>query len=253
MATVAIGDVHGNLAALRDLVGQLDSEITHSDVVVFLGDYIDRGPDSRGCIDAVLDFRARCRGKVVCLRGNHEDWLLRTRRDYSRHSWLLGMNGLHTIHSYSPEAARTIREALAEAGLRPYLGRWELPYGAFFDALPPAHRVFFDKLELLFESEDCICSHAGLNPDVTALSEQDEEALVWGADGFPSRYRGERPIVYGHWRNPELTGQGWPTPRIIGNTVGIDTIEHGVLTAIRMPERQVFQSARYVTEESSST
>jgi serine/threonine protein phosphatase 1 len=47
------------------------------DTIVFLGDYIDRGPDSRACIDATLDFRGRSAARVVCLRGNHEDWLLR--------------------------------------------------------------------------------------------------------------------------------------------------------------------------------
>jgi serine/threonine protein phosphatase 1 len=252
MATLAIGDIHGNLAALCDLVSRLEAEIDASDVVVFLGDYIDRGQDSRGCIDEILEFRARCRGEVVCLRGNHEDWMLRTQKDYSRHSWLLGMGALETIHSYSPVAAQTIREALTEAGLRLYIGRWELPYGAFFDSMPVTHRAFFDELALLFESEHCICTHAGLDPRVATLSEQKDEALVWGADGFPSRYQAERCVVYGHWHNPELNEQRWPSPRIVGNTIGIDTIEHGILMAIRMPERQVYQSKRYVTEGAAS-
>jgi serine/threonine protein phosphatase 1 len=55
--TVAVGDVHGNLAALIDLLGQLGAELRERDVLVFLGDYIDRGPDTRGCIDAILEFR----------------------------------------------------------------------------------------------------------------------------------------------------------------------------------------------------
>jgi serine/threonine protein phosphatase 1 len=91
MATIAIGDIHGNLRALDDLLGRVRDDITLSDTVVFLGDYIDRGPDSKGCIDRILDFRREIIGEVVCLRGNHEDWLLRTMDDYTRHSWLMGI------------------------------------------------------------------------------------------------------------------------------------------------------------------
>lgn len=82
-----------NRQALNDVLGQLRGDVTRSETVVFLGDYIDRGPDSRGCIDAILEFQHEVTAAVVCLRGNHEDWFLQTRRDYSRHSWLLGWDG----------------------------------------------------------------------------------------------------------------------------------------------------------------
>ena len=92
MATIAIGDIHGNAKALQDLLGQLAAELTAADTVVFLGDYIDRGPDSRGCIERILQFRAGTVAKVVTLAGNHEDWLLRSLSDPTRHSWILGMD-----------------------------------------------------------------------------------------------------------------------------------------------------------------
>ena len=141
MATIAIGDIHGNLAALLDLLEQLRVDIAEGDAVVFLGDYIDRGPDARGCIDAILSFRDDNPAEVVCLRGNHEDWLLRTQNDFTRHSWLLGMDGLSTIRSYSTEADRALRDALAEAGLQLYIGHCSLPYDKFFDAVPLSHRA----------------------------------------------------------------------------------------------------------------
>ncbi len=108
MSTVAVGDIHGNLPALDDVIGQLRAEIDVDDTVVFLGDYIDRGPDSKGCVDAILAFRAERSAQVVCLCGNHEDWLLRTLRDPTRHSWLLGMDGfsgqrLYQNRRYEPE------------------------------------------------------------------------------------------------------------------------------------------------------
>ena len=245
MATVAVGDIHGNLAALVDLLGQLRTQLAEGDVVVFLGDYIDRGPDSRGCVDAILTFRDESRADVVCLRGNHEDWLLRTQQDYAHHSWLLGMDALDTVRSYSPDAERALREARREAGLRLFEGRCALPYGVFFDAVPVSHHAFFAQLKPYFQSDDCICTHAGLDPRATGLENQTLESLVWGHAAFQADYRGEPTVVYGHWNNADLDAYGWPTPRIAGNTIGIDTISHGVLTAIRMPDRYVFQSARH--------
>jgi len=96
----------------------------------------------RGCIDAILVFRDQVRAQVVC--GNHEDWMLRTMGDYSRHSWFLGMQPLDTIRSYSQDAARALRKAAREAGLQLFARGCELLYRVFFDAMPPAHRAFFE-------------------------------------------------------------------------------------------------------------
>lgn len=245
MATIAVGDIHGNLPALLDLLDQVGSEVTRDDVVVFLGDYIDRGPDPRGCIEAILSFRARSLASVVGLRGNHEDWLLRTLADYSRHSWLLGLDALETVRSYSPEAERLLRDAIREAGLGLFLGHAKLPYDAFFDAVPALHRAFLSGLAFCFESPDCICTHAGLDPSVERLAEQQPQSFVWGHTAFPDEYRGALPVVYGHWNNAELDATGWPHPKSIGNTIGIDTIAHRVLTAVRLPDRHVYQSRRH--------
>lgn len=245
MATIAIGDVHGNSAALDDLLAQLRRVVREGDTVVFLGDYIDRGPNSKECVDAILAFQQDVTAEVVCLCGNHEDWLLRTLRDYSRHSWLLGMEGFVTIRSYSPEAEQALRHAASEAGLELYLGPCALPYEVFFDSVPPAHLQFFESLRSSYQSPDCFCSHGGLDPRISHLQDQTSKALISGAAGFPDRYDGAETVVYGHWNNANLNADGWPAPRIVGRTIGIDTIAHGVLTAIRLPDQRVFQSARY--------
>lgn len=108
MATIAIGDVHGNIAALDDLLRQLGDEVRPDDVVVFLGDYIDRGPDSKACIDRILALEWELPGAVVCLCGNHDDWFLRTMRGSRQHTWLLATNAFQTIQSYSVDAARIL-------------------------------------------------------------------------------------------------------------------------------------------------
>jgi serine/threonine protein phosphatase 1 len=245
MATIAVGDIHGSLEALDDLLRQLREAVGAGDTVVFLGDYIDRGPRSRECVDALLEFRGNVGAAVSFLCGNHEDWLLRTRRDYRRHSWLLGMEAFDTIRSYSVEAAVALREAVAAAGPALFLERAALPYDLFFDVVPESHMEFFESLLTHHEGPDCICAHGGLDPSGVPLENQSRNALLWGGDGFPEDYRGAEIVVYGHWNNAEVDLQRWPHPRILGRTIGLDTISHGVLTAMRLPDRHVFQSARY--------
>jgi len=244
VATIAVGDIHGNRSALNDILGQISGRVGADDTVVFLGDYIDRGPDTRGCVDAILEFRRNVRAEVVCLLGNHEDWLLRTLRDHRRHSWLLGMEAIDTIRSYSLDAALVLSKAVSNARAELYLEHGSLPYEVFFDSVPQEHIRFFESLRLYHQSAECVCSHGGLDPRIDRLEEQSREALIWGAGSFPNGYEGTEPVVYGHWDNAVLTA-GWPTPAIVGRTIGIDTISHGVLTALRLPDRRVFQSARY--------
>jgi serine/threonine protein phosphatase 1 len=154
------------------------------------------------------------------------------------------MEGLDTIRSYSAEAERMLGLALVDAGLSLYTGRIALPYDLFFDAMPSSHLQFLDELQLSFATEDCLCSHAGVAPAL-ALEHQTANTLVWGSSDFPSAYRGATTIVYGHWNDAVLDERQWPQPNIRANTIGVDTIASGVLTAIRLPDRRVFQSAKH--------
>lgn len=246
MATIAVGDIHGNLPALADVLDQLRRELQPGDTVVFLGDYIDRGPDSKGCVDAILKFRSETDADVVPLIGNHEDWLLRTFHDHRRHSWLLGMEAFDTIRSYSAEAEAILRDATSRSAAAVYSEQEPLPYEVFFDAVPDAHLEFFRDLRLYHRTDDCVCTHGGLDPRVTELRKQSPHDLIWGGGTFPDGYNGADIVVYGHRNNATLDADGWPGPTIVGQTIGIDTISHGVLTAIRLPDRRLFQSARAI-------
>jgi serine/threonine protein phosphatase 1 len=245
MATIAVGDIHGNAAALSDLLDKIFPELTGADTVVFLGDYIDRGSDTRDCIDQILRFQESAPSAVITLMGNHEDWLLRTCRDYTRHSWILGMEAFETIRSYSPDAEEHLRRELEGAGMDLVTGRVHIPYDVFMNHVPHRHMSFFQDLRLYCRTPDAICVHGGIDPLGGELEEQDRESLLWGTDAFPAHYHGSNLIVYGHWNSPALDQAGWPQPAVSGCTIGIDTISHGVLTAIRLPDRRVFQSQRH--------
>src|SRR5262245_874946 len=172
MATIAIGDIHGYFPALDDLLGQIGDEVQDSDTVVFLGDYIDRGPNSRECVEAILEFRRERQAEVVCVCGNHGDWFLRTLRDYRRHSWLLGMEALDTILGYSPQAAQTLRDAASAAGLELITSPPALPYDLFFNHVPGRHVRVFETLVPYQRTADCVCVHGGLDPHVAPVQDQ---------------------------------------------------------------------------------
>jgi serine/threonine protein phosphatase 1 len=244
MATFAVGDIHGQVAPLREVLAQIGPEAAAGDTVVFLGDYIDRGRESKACVEAILAFTAATPATVVCLMGNHEEWMLESWRDPTRHSWLLGMDGLRTVRSYSPAAAHAIDMAAQREGHGLYGGAVALPYERFIEAMPADHRTFFESLRLFHETAECLCSHGGVDATIASLADQGD-ALIWGGPGFPEDYTGTRPIVYGHHNDAAIDADDWPHARIIGATYGLDTIAHGVLTAIRLPGPRFYQSGRH--------
>jgi serine/threonine protein phosphatase 1 len=245
MASIAIGDIHGNVAALDDLLAQLEPTLTSQDTIVFLGDYIDRGTHSSQVVDRILHLRHESKATVVALKGNHEHWLLKTMADYTKHSWLLATEAYSTIRSYSAAAADALHAAALTIDRDAlYGGLAPLPYDRFFDALPPAHVSFFRELLLFHQTADGTFVHAGVDVEIQSLEKQSPFALLMGTFTFPDRYAGPSVVVYGHHDNADVRN-GWPHPRVAPWTIGIDTISHGVLTAVRLPDRTIYQSAKY--------
>jgi hypothetical protein len=207
MATVAVGDIHGHRHALDDVLAQIRDEIGERDRVVFLGDYIDRGHDSGGCIDSILRFRREISAEVVCLLGNHEDGFVQTRRDHRRHSWLLGMEAFDTIRSYSVDAARVLRDAVTLAGPELFLGGCTLPYDVFFDCLPENPYSILRRFTAVLPGSGLRVHAWGTGPRVAGVHAQAPDALLWSADGFPHLYDGLETVVYGHWNNAVLNDE----------------------------------------------
>jgi serine/threonine protein phosphatase 1 len=204
----AIGDIHGRLDLLRQL-----SALVHADayqrqaprnVVISLGDYIDRGPQSREVIEFLL--RERLPGfEHVHLKGNHEDIMMHFLADASFGPNWLTYGGRATLESYgiaAPEA-HAGDEEMERARL------------AFARALPPDHLDFLRGLKLLHEEGDYAFVHAGVKPGV-ALDAQREEDLLWIRDEFlSSNAEFGKIVVHGHTIAP--------TPDVRRNRIGIDT------------------------------
>jgi len=241
--TYAIGDIHGDLQALDALLAQVEPLLTPADTLVFLGDFLDRGPDSRGVLERVVGLRASAPCPVHGLLGNHEEWFLRTYRDPTRHSWLLGMDGLETVRSYSQSAAELLRSELDRAGVELIKGKLALPYHVFFEQVPAEHLSFLEGLVPFLRTPDVVCVHGGARSGV-AVEAQSPHDLVWGPATFPEDYEGPDLLVYGHRCDGLLDLAGRAAPRVgpAGRTYGIDTIGRGVLTCLRFPDLAVFQS-----------
>ncbi len=249
MATIAIGDVHGNLPALESLLEKVEPDLRPDDHLVFLGDLIDRGPDARGCVERIVALAASSEATVLTVLGNHEQWMLKSFHDPTSHSWLMGMNGLVTVESYDPEAAAMLGLQLREHGPALLTEKRKLSYELFFDAMPASHLALIADAPTFHRTDDVICAHAGVPGDGDALEDADEHGLVWGVTNFPGSYGGKLPVAFGHWDDAVLGKDGWPYPNVHENGCwGLDTISHGVLTAVRFPDETVIQSERFVLE-----
>ena len=186
--TYAIGDIHGCYTQLRNLLRHCEEHRGQNPYrLVFLGDYIDRGPRSRETVELLMKTQASDPERVICLRGNHDDMALEAARGGDSQMWLLN-GGDATLHSYRVPHARDLpREHLDWMG-----------------ALPLAHadnRRFF--------------VHAGVEPGVP-LDQQDRFTLLWIREPFLSDPRDHGLfIVHGHT----------PTevPEMLPNRLNLDT------------------------------
>jgi calcineurin-like phosphoesterase family protein len=192
-AVYAVGDVHGRLDLLEDLLSRIAEDARHHPAdharqLVFLGDYVDRGSESRGVVERLLDDPMPGFSKIY-LMGNHEEAMLAFLEGASDGLDWLSFGGLETLLSYgvplrslprSEGSARALRQALAEA-------------------VPQSHIDFFKSCTLHHSVGDYLFVHAGVRPGI-ALERQNPADLMWIRDDF---LRSKIPlpgriVVHGH-------------------------------------------------------
>ncbi|MET0275131.1 MAG: metallophosphoesterase family protein [Phenylobacterium sp.] len=219
----AIGDVHGRLDVLEPLLRDIAQDVTESrpaetPMLVFLGDYVDRGPDSKRVVDLILKMSTHKDFETRILKGNHEEALLQFLDEPPFGSDWMEHGGGPTLASYGvqPPATRTDREA------------WARVRDEFDRVLPREHRDFYQNLELLLTVGDYAFVHAGVKPGV-ALEHQVERDLLWIRQEFLEE-KGPYGKVIVHGHSPSEEAQLTPY------RLGIDTGAYatGVLTAVRL-------------------
>ncbi len=205
----AIGDIHGRadlLAAMHQLVLGDAAQLTPGTdrIVVYMGDYVDRGLESRQVIDLLID-EPMPGFETVHLLGNHDAWLLSFLVDAQVGPTWLRYGGDVTLHSYGVRLGAPASEA----------SYYEKLQAALRARLPRDHVEFLRDLELSFETGDYLFVHAGVRPGVP-LEHQAAEDLLWIREPFlSSNHDFGKVVVHGHTVESE--------PIVRSNRIGIDT------------------------------
>jgi len=189
--TIAIGDIHGHADALKRLLYEIRP--SNSDTIVPLGDYVNRGPDSRGVIETLIELAEHCR--VFPILGNHDEMMLEARNNRDALDRFRYDGGDHTCGSYSSDA-------------------WF--YADSLRFVPDEHWEFLNRCLPFYEGDDCIFTHASYDPFL-AMKDQPARLLRWTsiATGAPVPHVSGKIVVVGH--TPELF------LRHYGHLVCIDT------------------------------
>lgn len=204
----AIGDIHGQIDDMHRVLEMIQADGGADAEVVFLGDYVDRGPDSKAVVQALIDGTKAGRN-WVCIKGNHDRYLTRFVADATVYDpatrpdlfWLNPrLGGDKTLLSYGVEATDghpldPIHEAARAA-------------------VPQAHLDFLQALPLMHQTDDLVFVHAGLRPGVV-LTAQKENDILWIRDGFLDHTAPfEKLVVHGH--------TALDAPEHAGNRVNLD-------------------------------
>jgi serine/threonine protein phosphatase 1 len=223
---VAIGDIHGQCTKLHSLLVKLEEAgVGPSDMIVFLGDYIDRGPDTKGVLDTLLEMEAT-RPNTIFLRGNHEQMILDARERFDQ--GFCANNPLGT----SETGLFWFTEGAKET-LRSYEGSSSIHWCR---RIPEQHWQFMVRTRMQFELSPYLFVHAGIVPARVVWTEFDGipvDPRLWIRDQFIGSTDdfGGRIVVFGH--TPTRDG----LPAVFRNKIGIDTGAGygGPLTAVVLP------------------
>ena len=219
---IAIGDIHGCAQTLHELLQKLQIYFNKGYTFVFIGDYIDRGPDSARVFDILMQLAET--ESCVFLRGNHEQMMMDALQGKNRRLWMMN-GGLQTIASFTADD--------------------------FYTQLPDRYRTFLEQTRLYFDTPDFFFTHGGLEPHIPIHAQltdpQQASDFLWERAHIGaslSSIAWEKPVVFGHT----------PVPEVINDALrlGIDTgcvFNHrpdmGFLSAVVLPERR-FLHQEYV-------
>lgn len=164
MNIYAIGDVHGCIDELNLLLKQIDAEIQPDDIIVMLGDYVDRGPDSYGVVERLIALKSTMGDRLICLKGNHEDMMFN-----DKNTWLF--NGARQTEKSYEDVGKPIS----------------------------VHKDFYDSLETYYSYGRYVFVHAGLDPTLS-LDNQADQDMLWSrrSVGYDGDYVDNMFVVYGH-------------------------------------------------------
>lgn len=219
MRCYVIGDIHGCLNELACLLEGIPLE--PSDRIVFLGDYVDRGPDSKGVISRLIEWQRKGEQELIFLKGNHEDMFLS----------YLGLGGSYgEMFLFNGGGATLTSYGVSAKNLSPQ---------ETFSMIPLDHIAFLKSLKTYYMMEPFMCVHAGIHP-LKPLSRQIKEEMLWIRDEFilnshPLPYT----VLFGHTPQMEVL---FHLPYKIGLDTGL--VYGNLLSCLEVNEKVLFQIGR---------
>ncbi|MDE3016698.1 MAG: serine/threonine protein phosphatase [Pseudomonadota bacterium] len=222
----AIGDIHGMLAPLQQLHHRIKADEKRSGaketLIVFLGDYIDRGKRSKEVVDYLIE-QQRSGQRYIFLKGNHEQGMLQFLADPVRGSLWLKWGGIETIASYGIDPFTAVNGSGALPRLAANLQ----------NALPPEHQQFYRNLKPLHEEDGYIFVHAGLRPGVPLAEQKEQDLLSIREEFVDANHAFGKQIVFGHTI--------FEAPYHKNGKIGVDTGAYmtGTLTCAVLEENRV--------------
>ena len=219
MRSYVIGDIHGCLDELRCLIEALPLE--SGDRMVFLGDYIDRGPDSKGVVTYMLDLQKTDDLELVCLKGNHEDMFMAYLGLPGEHGDMFLYNGgVATLNSYGINSKNVSLDEIN-------------------DRIPRRHFEFFENLKPYWLMEPFLCVHAGIHPS-KRLEDQTDSDLLWIRNEFIYNSHGlPYTVLFGHTPQHSVL---FDLPYKVGLDTGL--VFGNRLSCLEVTEKVLYQVTR---------
>lgn len=222
-----VGDIHGRCDLLIRLVAMIDADAESREiddhVVVFVGDYVDRGPQSALVLNVVSELKADASRRIVTLKGNHEDMMLKFMNESSNGSRWIKNGGYETLLSFGINGCTEDSEEPELEDARKRLN----------ELLGKDSRTLLESLDTSYKNGNIFVAHAGADP-TKGITKQEEQHLIWGAPKFKTRKRKDKFwVAHGHFAESK--------PSVEAGRISTDTGAYfsNQLTAARVLSGQI--------------